>query len=61
MKKIDILNIFKIMIIAMIALVVIVIKNQLKLHNDYYLGIATIVLGYIFYLLIKKGDKGNGW
>lgn len=60
MKKIDILIIFKIMMIAMIALVVIVIKNQLKLHNDYYLGIATIVLGYIFYLLIKKGDKGNG-
>ncbi len=60
MKKIDILTIFKIMMLAMIALVVIVIKNQLKLHNDYYLGIATIVLGYIFYLLIKKGDKGNG-
>ena len=60
MKKIDILNIFKIMMIAMIALVAIVIKNQLKLHNDYYLGIATFVLGFIFYLLIKKGDKGNG-
>ena len=61
MKKIDILNIFKIMMMTMVALVVIVIKNQLKLHNDFYLGIATIVLGYIFYLLIKKGDKGNGW
>lgn len=60
MKKIDILTIFKIMMMAMVALVVIVIKNQLKLHNDFYLGIATIVLGYIFYLLIKKGNKGNG-
>ena len=60
MKKIDILTIFKIMMLAMIALVVIVIKNQLKLHNDFYLGIATIVIVYIFYLLIKKGDKGNG-
>ena len=61
MKKIDILTIFKIMMIAMVALVVIVIKNQLKLHNDFYLGIATIVIVYIFYLLIKKGNKGNGW
>ena len=60
MKKIDILTIFKIMMIAMVALVVIVIKNQLKLHNDFYLGIATIVIVYIFYLLIKKGNKGNG-
>lgn len=60
MKKIDILTIFKIMMIAMVVASVIVIKNQLKLHNDFYLGIATIVLGYIFYLLIKKGDKGNG-
>ena len=61
MKKIDILTIFKIMMIAMVALVVIVIKNQLKLHNDFYLGIATVVFVYIFYLLIKKGDKRNGW
>ena len=61
MKKIDILNIFKIMMIAMVALIVIVIKNQLKLHDDFYLGIATVVFVYIFYLLIKIGDKGNGW
>lgn len=60
MKKIDILTIFKIMMIAMIAVFVIVIKNQLRLHNDYYLGIATVVFIYIFYLLIKIGDKGNG-
>ncbi len=60
MKKIDILTIFKIMMIAMIAVFVIVIKNQLKLHNDFYLGIATVVFIYIFYLLIKIGDKGNG-
>lgn len=60
MKKIDILTIFKIMMIAMIAVFIIVIKNQLRLHNDFYLGIATVIFIYIFYLLIKIGDKGNG-
>lgn len=60
MKKIDILTIFKIMMIAMIAVFVIVIKNQLRLHNDFYLGIATVAFIYIFYLLIKTGDKENG-
>lgn len=60
MKKIDILTIFKIMMIAMIAVFVIVIKNQLRLHNDFYLGIATVIFIYIFYLLIKIGDKENG-
>lgn len=60
MKKIDILTIFKIMMIAMIAVFIIVIKNQLRLHNDFYLGIATVIFIYIFYLLIKIGDKENG-
>lgn len=60
MKNINLSGLVKVMLMLMIAICIVVFQKQLKLSNDFYVGIATILMLYIGYLLIKKGDKKNG-
>jgi ABC-type Mn2+/Zn2+ transport system permease subunit len=60
MKNINLNALLKIMLLLMIAICIVVFKQQLKISNDFYIGIATILTLYIGYLLIKKGDEKSG-
>ena len=50
MKNINLNALLKIMLLLMIAICIVVFKQQLKISNDFYIGIATILTLYIGYI-----------